>query len=130
MSNCKGFANLIIYSAYIIKRFRETGEISVRKGQGRIPLLDARGLRALRRHCITHRMQCKLACSAALSLYGEALSRVKPLRAHSEIKHTPEIKINKHNAHVIIPYRLFTYIKQYYRVIILQIRNSPANKIS
>ncbi len=35
----------------IIKRFRETGEISVRKGL----LLDARGLRALRRHCITHR---------------------------------------------------------------------------
>ncbi len=39
----------------IIKRFREIGEISVRKGQGRRPLLDARGLRALRRHCITHR---------------------------------------------------------------------------
>ncbi len=39
----------------IIKRFRDTGEISVRKGQGRRPLLDARGLRALRRHCITHR---------------------------------------------------------------------------
>ncbi len=39
----------------IIKRFRETGEISVRKGQGRRPLLDARGLRALRWHCITHR---------------------------------------------------------------------------
>ncbi len=39
----------------IIKRFRETGEISVRKGQGRKPLLDARGLQALRRHCITHR---------------------------------------------------------------------------
>ncbi len=39
----------------IIKRFRETGEMSVRKGQGRIPLLDARGLRALRRHCIPHR---------------------------------------------------------------------------
>ncbi len=36
----------------IIKRFRETGEI---KGQGRRPLLDAHGLRALRRHCITHR---------------------------------------------------------------------------
>ncbi len=33
----------------------KTGEISVRKGQGRIPLLDARGLRALRWHCITHR---------------------------------------------------------------------------
>ncbi len=39
----------------IIKRFRETGEISVHKGQGRRPLLDARGLRALRWHCITHR---------------------------------------------------------------------------
>ncbi len=39
----------------IIKRFRETGEISVRKGQGRRPLLDARGRRALRQHCITHR---------------------------------------------------------------------------
>ncbi len=37
------------------KLFRETGEISVRKGQGRRPLLDAHGLRALRRHCITHR---------------------------------------------------------------------------
>ncbi len=39
----------------IIKRFRWTGEISVGKGQGRRPLLDARGLRGLRRHCITHR---------------------------------------------------------------------------
>ncbi len=39
----------------IIKRFRETGEISVRKGQGQRPLLDACGLRAPRRHCITHR---------------------------------------------------------------------------
>ncbi len=39
----------------IIKRFRETGEITLRKGQGWRPLLDARGLRALRRNCITHR---------------------------------------------------------------------------
>ncbi len=38
----------------IIKRFRETGEISVCKGQGRSPLLDAHGLRSLRRNCITH----------------------------------------------------------------------------
>ncbi len=37
----------------IIKRFRKTGDISVRKGQLRRPLLDARGLRA-HRHCITH----------------------------------------------------------------------------
>ncbi len=39
----------------IIKRFRETGESSVHKGQGRRPLLDARGLRALKRHRIIHR---------------------------------------------------------------------------
>ncbi len=39
----------------IIKRFKETGEISVRKGQGRRSLLDARGLRDLRRHCIIYR---------------------------------------------------------------------------
>ncbi len=38
----------------ISKRCKETGEISVRKGQGGRPLLDARGLQALRRHCITH----------------------------------------------------------------------------
>ncbi len=37
----------------IIKIFKETGEISVCKGQGRRLLLDAHGLRALRRHCIT-----------------------------------------------------------------------------
>ncbi len=39
----------------IIKRLRETGEISVLKGQGRRPLMDAHDLRSLRRHCITHR---------------------------------------------------------------------------
>ncbi len=39
----------------IIKRFRETGEISLRMGQGRRPLLDACGLRALRQHCNHHR---------------------------------------------------------------------------
>ncbi len=38
----------------IIKRFRETGEISVRKWQERRPLLEARGLLALRLHCITY----------------------------------------------------------------------------
>ncbi len=37
----------------MIKTFRETGEISVRKGQGWRPLLDSRGLRPLRWHCIT-----------------------------------------------------------------------------
>ncbi|KAK3531973.1 hypothetical protein QTP86_002283 [Hemibagrus guttatus] len=36
----------------IIQRFRESGTISVRKGQGRKTILDARDLR---RHCITYR---------------------------------------------------------------------------
>ncbi len=39
----------------IIQRFRESGTISVRKGQGRKTILDARDLRALRLHCITYR---------------------------------------------------------------------------
>ncbi len=39
----------------IIQRFRESGTISVRKGQGRKTILDAHDLRALRRHCITYR---------------------------------------------------------------------------
>ncbi|KAK3545569.1 hypothetical protein QTP70_008117 [Hemibagrus guttatus] len=39
----------------IIQRFRESGTISVRKGQGRKTILDARDLRALRQHCITYR---------------------------------------------------------------------------
>ncbi len=38
----------------IIKRLRETEEISVRKGQGQRPLLDPCGLWALSRHCFTH----------------------------------------------------------------------------
>ncbi|KAK3532199.1 hypothetical protein QTP86_009476 [Hemibagrus guttatus] len=38
----------------IIQRFRESGTISVHKGQGRKTILDARDLRALRRHCITY----------------------------------------------------------------------------
>uniref|UniRef100_A0A8C2BFY4 Tc1-like transposase DDE domain-containing protein n=1 Tax=Cyprinus carpio TaxID=7962 RepID=A0A8C2BFY4_CYPCA len=39
----------------IIQRFRESGTISVRKGQGRKTILDARDLRGLRRHSITYR---------------------------------------------------------------------------
>ncbi len=36
----------------IIKRFKESGGISVRKGQGHKPKLNNRDLRSLRRHCI------------------------------------------------------------------------------
>uniref|UniRef100_A0A803JU59 Paired domain-containing protein n=1 Tax=Xenopus tropicalis TaxID=8364 RepID=A0A803JU59_XENTR len=39
----------------IIRRFRESGTISVRKGQGRKTILDARDLRALKQHCTTNR---------------------------------------------------------------------------
>uniref|UniRef100_A0AAR2KXE1 Transposase Tc1-like domain-containing protein n=1 Tax=Pygocentrus nattereri TaxID=42514 RepID=A0AAR2KXE1_PYGNA len=39
----------------IIKRFRESGTIAVRKGQGRKTLLDAPDLRALKRHCTSNR---------------------------------------------------------------------------
>uniref|UniRef100_A0A9J8AAK4 Transposase Tc1-like domain-containing protein n=1 Tax=Cyprinus carpio carpio TaxID=630221 RepID=A0A9J8AAK4_CYPCA len=39
----------------IIQRFRESGTISVRKGQGQKTILDACDLRALKRHCITYR---------------------------------------------------------------------------
>ncbi len=53
--NCKEFEVIIIYVYNIIQRLRESGTISVRKGQGRKTLLDARDLRALRRHCITYR---------------------------------------------------------------------------
>lgn len=42
----------------IIKRFRESGEITTRKGQGRKPTLNARDLRSLRRYCIKNRHQC------------------------------------------------------------------------
>ncbi len=39
----------------IIKRFKESGGISVCKGQGRKPKLNNRDLRSLRRHCIKNR---------------------------------------------------------------------------
>ncbi|KAI5103657.1 piggyBac transposable element-derived protein 5 [Silurus meridionalis] len=40
---------------HIIQRFRESGTISVREGEGWKTILDARDLQALRRHCITYR---------------------------------------------------------------------------
>ncbi len=63
----------------IIKRFRETGEISERKGQGRRRLLDARGLRALRRQCITHRPYSVIEMpTKALSCKKEAICEHGP----------------------------------------------------
>ena len=39
----------------IIQRFKESGGISVRKGQGRKPKLNNRDIRSLRQHCIKNR---------------------------------------------------------------------------
>src|SRR4029434_5632078 len=39
----------------IIKRFKESGGISVHKGQGPKPKLNNRDLRSLRQHCIKNR---------------------------------------------------------------------------
>ena len=39
----------------IIKRFKESGGISVRKGQGRKPKLNNHDLRSFRQHCIKNR---------------------------------------------------------------------------
>ncbi|KAK3524517.1 hypothetical protein QTP70_029827 [Hemibagrus guttatus] len=52
-TNIDNISNVEMHN--IIQRFRESGTISVRKGQGRKTILDARDLRALRRHCITYR---------------------------------------------------------------------------
>ncbi len=48
-------AKALQISSSTVHNIIKSGEISVQKGQGRRPLLDARGLQALRRHCITHR---------------------------------------------------------------------------
>uniref|UniRef100_A0AAR2K5U3 Tc1-like transposase DDE domain-containing protein n=1 Tax=Pygocentrus nattereri TaxID=42514 RepID=A0AAR2K5U3_PYGNA len=46
----QGISSSTVYN--IIKRFRESGEISASKWQGRRPTLNVRDLRSLRRHCI------------------------------------------------------------------------------
>ncbi len=64
----------------IIKSFRETGEISVHKEQGRRPLLDARGLRALRWHCITHRHDSDIDITKWAQEYFQKPLSVKTIR--------------------------------------------------
>uniref|UniRef100_A0A8C1ZAB2 Tc1-like transposase DDE domain-containing protein n=1 Tax=Cyprinus carpio TaxID=7962 RepID=A0A8C1ZAB2_CYPCA len=66
----------------IIRRFRESGTISVRKGQGRKTILDARDLRALRRHCITYRNATVMEITTwAQEYFQETLSVNTILRA-------------------------------------------------
>ena len=58
VSQCKIAKNLGLspFTVHnIVKRFRESGEILVRKGQGRKPLLNARDHRALRRYRLRNR---------------------------------------------------------------------------
>ncbi len=64
----------------IIKRFRETGEISVCKGQGRRPLLDARGLRAVIQHCITNQHDSVIDITKSAQEYFQ-----KPLSVNTSV---------------------------------------------
>src|SRR4029434_11016432 len=60
----------------IIKRFKESGGISVRKGQGRRPKLNNRDLRFLRRHCIKNRHSSTVSdiTTWAQDYFGKSLS--------------------------------------------------------
>ncbi len=55
MSNCKYFANLIIYSAQNHQKIQRNWRNFCALGKAENILLDASGLRALRQRCITHR---------------------------------------------------------------------------
>ncbi len=59
----------------IIKRFKESGGISVRKGQGCKPKLNNRDLRSLRRHCIkNHHSSISDITTWAQDYFGKPLS--------------------------------------------------------
>ena len=59
----------------IVKRFRESGEILVRKGQGRKPLMNARDHRALRRYCLRNRHATMMDIATwAQEYFGKSLS--------------------------------------------------------
>ena len=82
----------------IIIRFRESGEIFVREGQGRKPILDARDLRALRRHCIKNRHDSVTEITAwahfrkSLSVNTVRYPQIKALSCKEEAicEHDPE----------------------------------------
>ncbi len=60
----------------IIKRFKESGGISVPKGQGRKPKLNNRDLRSLRRHRIKNRRHSSISdiTTRAQDYFGKPLS--------------------------------------------------------
>ncbi|CAN9507273.1 unnamed protein product [Ophioblennius macclurei] len=59
----------------IIKRFRESGQISVRKGQGRKPILTGCDVQALRQHCLENKLDSVVEITAwAQKRFGKTLS--------------------------------------------------------
>ncbi len=80
----------------IIKRFTESREISVCKGQGRRPLLDARGLRALRRHCITHRHDSVIDITKWAQEYFQKPLSVNTCRCQLKLYHAKKEALCEH----------------------------------
>ncbi len=76
--NCKEF------EVIIIQRFRESGTISVRKGQGRKTILDARDLQAFRWHCITYRNATVMEITTWAQEYFQKTLSVNPI--HQSIR--------------------------------------------
>ncbi len=68
----------------IMQRFRETGEISVCKGQCRRHLLDASG--ALRWHCITHRHDSVIDITKWAQEYFQKLLSVNKIFCRWQLK--------------------------------------------
>ncbi|XP_029947370.1 uncharacterized protein LOC115388384 [Salarias fasciatus] len=59
----------------IIKRFRESGQITVRKGQGRKPILTGCDIQALRQHCMENKLDSVVEITAwAQKHFGKTLS--------------------------------------------------------
>ncbi|KAK3544317.1 hypothetical protein QTP86_009089 [Hemibagrus guttatus] len=85
----------------IIQRFRESGTISVCKGQGRTTILDARDLRALRRHCITYRNATVMEITTWAQEYFQKTLSVNTI--HRAIRHESkfEVLFGKLGCHVI-----------------------------
>ncbi len=78
----------------IIQRFRESGTISVRKGQGRKTILDARDLRALRRHCITYRNATEMEITTWAQEYFQKTLSVNTI--HRAIRQVLFGKLGRH----------------------------------
>ena len=70
----KGFGYFTPTLHNMIKRFKESGGISMCKEQGRKPKLNNRDLRSLRRHCIKNRHSISDIIKWAQDYFGKPLS--------------------------------------------------------